>query len=211
MSDGDRIRTSYHHGALRQALIEGARALLAERGAAAFSLSELARRVGVSTAAPYRHFADKDALLDALADEGYVAFHAGLEEAARAASDPGDRIVRLGEVYLRFAEEAPALFEIMFRDRPGRPSGPVAFESLVTAVEQAQRAGALPSAQPPAILARTVWATLHGLAVLAGQGGFAKLGLGAPRDLLAAESLAAFLRERPAQEGPDANRRTAGG
>ncbi|WP_449063138.1 TetR/AcrR family transcriptional regulator [Planomonospora algeriensis] len=197
MSDGDRTRTSYHHGALRRALLDGARDLLAERGAAAFSLSELARRVGVSTAAPYRHFADKDALLDALAEEGYVAFHAGLEAAARAAADPGDRVVRLGVVYLRFAEETPALFEIMFRDRPGRPSGPATFELLVTAVGQAQDAGALPSGQPPVVLARTIWALLHGLAILVGQGGFSKLGIGESRERLVAESMAAFLRARP--------------
>jgi AcrR family transcriptional regulator len=197
MPGGDHNRTSYHHGALRRALLGGARDLLAERGAAAFSLSELARRVGVSTAAPYRHFADKDALLDALAEEGYVAFHTGLEEGARAASDPGDRVVRLGVVYLGFAADNPALFEIMFRDRPGRPSGPATFELLVTAVEQAQQAGALPAGQPPATLARTIWAMLHGLAVLAGQGGFSKLGIDEPRERLVAESLAAFLRALP--------------
>ncbi|GAA3443381.1 TetR/AcrR family transcriptional regulator [Planomonospora venezuelensis] len=199
MAAGDRTRTSYHHGALREALLGAARGLLAERGAAAFSLSELARRVGVSAAAPYRHFADREALLDALADEGYVALGAGLDEAARTAPDPGERVIRLGVAYLRFAEENPAVFDIMFRERPGPQSaaGPPAFQILVTAVEQAQEAGALPSGQPAPITARTVWATIHGLAVLSARGGFAKLGLGEEPYRLMAESFAVFLRDRP--------------
>ncbi|WP_230684902.1 TetR/AcrR family transcriptional regulator [Cellulomonas sp. JZ18] len=122
-SDGARPgghgRAGYHHGALRTALLEGAREMLVERGPDGFSLNALARRVGVSTAAPYRHFADRDALLCALADEGYVAFGAALDAAVHASSGPRDRLRRLGIAYLRYAAENPAVFAIMFTARLG--------------------------------------------------------------------------------------------
>lgn len=195
----DPRRSSYHHGALRQALLDAARDLLAERGAAGFNLSELARRLGVSSAAPYRHFADRDALLETLAEEGYRELLAGLTQAADAASDAGDRIIRLGRAYLQSALDRPAIFEIMFQEREGRPVtvGPAAFDVLVASVAEAQEAGALPSGQSPEVMARTIWATVHGLAVLSARGGFTRLGLAAPPNQLVAESLAMFLQRSP--------------
>ncbi len=189
-------RDSYHHGDLRAALLAAGRELLAERGAAGFSLSELARRVGVSTAAPYRHFADRVAILDALADEGYGIFGEGLRAAI--AVDDGSRawLHRIGVAYLGFARDHPELFEIMFADREGRPAlaGPPTFEPLVTAVAAAQREGVLPDDRTVASLARTIWATLHGLAVLEARGGLSKLGLGGTHETLVGEALAVMLR-----------------
>lgn len=176
----------YHHGALREALLEAGRELLAERGAHAFSLSEIARRVGVSTAAPYRHFADRDALIDTLADEGYIKFHDVLREAVAGATDPADAITRIGVGYLRFAVEHPAVFTIMFRDRQGPPSeyGPPSFQTFLEAVETAQRSGVLSDRLPVPVTSRSIWAALHGAATLDAVGGFAKLGLGAPLEEL---------------------------
>lgn len=188
-------RTGYHHGSLRAALLDGARAMLAERGEAGFSLSALARRVGVSTAAPYRHFADREALLCEIADEGYRTFGASLNQAAQDSTSPADAILRLGVAYLRFAADEPALFDVMFRGGPrASGDGPPSFRTLLDAVVRAQEAGALPPDQPSAALARTIWATLHGLAVLDARGGLDKLGLGAPHERLVAESFASLLR-----------------
>lgn len=189
-------RDSYHHGSLRAALLDGARAMLAERGTSGFSLNALARRLGVSTAAPYRHFADRDALLDALADEGYGAFGAGLEAAVRASSDPRDRLHRIGVAYLAFAAENPAIFQIMFADREGRPAeaGPPTFQPLVQAVVDARDAGALPPGTDALVASRTIWAVLHGLAVLESRAGLAKLGLSDTHERLVADAFALLLR-----------------
>ncbi len=189
-------RRTYHHGSLRRALLDEGSALLAEVGPDAFSLNELARRVGVSAAAPYRHFADRNAILDAIADEGYGYFHDGLRAAIAASSDEEDAIRRIGVAYLTFAADYPAFFTVMFRDRPGRAeseAGPPSFETLVSAVEAAQRSRALDPRVAPRLLARSIWAILHGGAVLHGSGGFRKLGIDAPLDELADELLAAFL------------------
>lgn len=196
MPSGQRARTSYHHGALRQALLDGARDMLTERGAEGFSLSALARRLGVSTAAPYRHFADRDALLDALCVEGYGLFGAALDRAARTTDDPRELLHALGVAYLTFAREHPALFGIMFADRGDSvvEAGAPTFEPLVRAIVAAQHVGALPPDADPRVLSRTVWAALHGLAVLSGRRGFAKLGLDADDDALVADVLALVLR-----------------
>ena len=196
-------RAAYHHGALRDALLDGARTMLAERGPEGFSLSELARRVGVSTAAPYRHFADRDALFDELGDEGYRLFGRRLTDAVAAASDTADDVLRIGVAYLTFAAEHPATFQIMFQDRAGRPAveGPPTFATLVGTIERAQADGALPADQPPHVLSRTVWATLHGLAVLDARGGLTKLGLGDTRERLVADAFAPYL-VRPRTPAP---------
>lgn len=189
-------RAAYHHGALRDALLTGAREMLAERGLDGFSLSALARRLGVSTAAPYRHFADRDALIDALCVEGYEEFGAALDRAARSTDDPRARLDALGVAYLRFAAEHRAVFTVMFASRgdavteAGRPT----FDPLVQAILAAQAADVLPPATDPRVLARTLWATLHGLAVLGGQGGLAKLGLDDSPEALVASAFSLATR-----------------
>ncbi|ADG73181.1 transcriptional regulator, TetR family [Cellulomonas flavigena DSM 20109] len=191
-----RERTTYHHGALREALLAGAREMLAERGLDGFSLSALARRLGVSTAAPYRHFADRDALLDALCLEGYALFGAALARAARTTDDPREVLHALGVAYLTFAREHPSFFAIMFTGRSDATieAGAPTFEPLVQAVLAAQQAGALPAGTDPRVLSRTLWATLHGLAVLSRQRGFVKLGLDDTDERLVADAFALALR-----------------
>jgi AcrR family transcriptional regulator len=104
-------RRSYHHGNLREALIAAGLRALAEDGASAFSLRDVARRAGVSAAAPYRHFADKDALFAAIAVESLERLRATMDEAlATAPADPLARFRATGVAYVRFAVAHPAHF-----------------------------------------------------------------------------------------------------
>ena len=108
-------RDSYHHGDLRAQLLEATRQLVEEKGPDQFSVSEACRRAGVSTAAPYKHFKDKDEMLHHIA-------HAGMERQRQqmldelALYDAGtlDRIVAMGRVYVRFALAEPGVFRLMF-------------------------------------------------------------------------------------------------
>jgi len=104
----------YHHGDLRAALIAAALKLIEERGVKGFSLKDAAAMTGVSIAAPYRHFPDKEALLQAIRDEGFAEFDATLDEASQRENTPKARIVELGMAYVRFALQRPAHFRVMF-------------------------------------------------------------------------------------------------
>src|SRR3954454_11064919 len=105
----------YHHGNLRQELLAQAERTLAERGAGELSLRELARDVGVSHAAPRRHFRDKQALLDALAQSGFERLGADLDRAmGRAGGDFRSRLAAFSKAYVRFATRNAALLELMF-------------------------------------------------------------------------------------------------
>ena len=97
-------KSAYHHGDLKAALLDAADALLDEGGPGAVSLREAARRAGVSAMAPYRHFADKEALLAALAARAFMAFGKAMREAAEGSSDP---LRMMGDVYVRFARARP--------------------------------------------------------------------------------------------------------
>lgn len=192
---GEVKRQTYHHGALRQALIDGARQILAERGHDQFSLNEVARRAGVSTAAPYRHFSSRDDLLAAVAEQGYSTLFENLERATANAADPSERILRLGGAYVRFAHDHPDLFVTMFRSRPGGEASVVAFscfDLLLHAVRDAQDSGAIPDS-PANLMARSIWATLHGLAVLHLQRPHEHFGMAEPPESLAASSLSILL------------------
>jgi AcrR family transcriptional regulator len=155
----------YHHGDLRRALLDAAMDMLEAEGAAGLGLRELARMVGVSPAAPYRHFDSKTSLLEALAITGYQRFSRMMGEAERD-STPEHRIATMGQTYVRFALANPNMFRLMFspdlrRDnRPGlRMAADAAFDTLraVTA--------ALPEGDKR-VAALKAWAQVHGLAVL---------------------------------------------
>ncbi|WP_433199302.1 TetR/AcrR family transcriptional regulator [Nocardia sp. CA-107356] len=187
-------RTAYHHGALRQALIDGAREILAEQGYERFSLNEVARRVGVSTAAPYRHFAGKEELLTAVAEQGYELLRQDFERVATATPEIRARLLRLGGAYVRFGLEHPDLFATMFRSRPG--SGPIGletFEILLNAVVRAQQSGVLSSRPSPELMARSIWSALHGITVLSLRQPHERFGFNVPPEDLAAETLSALL------------------
>ncbi|MGW1049509.1 TetR/AcrR family transcriptional regulator [Streptomyces sp. NPDC001118] len=163
----------YHHGDLRAALLKSAERTLRDKGAGALSLRELARDIGVSHAAPGRHFKDKQALLDALALDGYERLNRAL---AAAALHPGldfeERMTALARAYLGFAVENPELLELMF----ARKHDPDSSDRLAAAVDQslgsltrmiadAQERGEIVPGDPERIT-MVAAASLHGLAAL---------------------------------------------
>ena len=142
-----RGRTTYHHGDLPQALRDAATRLVAEHGADGFTLREAARSVGVHHAAAYRHFADKRALLAAIAEEGYVTLARRMQvaDAAAPVTDVLERVRRIGAAYVAFARKEPSLFALMTGPRlneDGRfPSLEAALRGCVDALEAPLRAG----------------------------------------------------------------------
>jgi AcrR family transcriptional regulator len=106
--------THYHHGDLRAALIDAAIDVIAERGVRGFSLAETTRRLGVTTAAPYRHFADRDELLAAVAARALDAFAIMLAGAADTADSPAERLAAMAGSYVRFAGEQRPLFDTIY-------------------------------------------------------------------------------------------------
>lgn len=116
---GSKVKTSYHHGELRQALIDAARLLINERHDNNFSLSDACRRAGVSTAAPYRHFADKTEIISQVVAQGFVDMVTRFQTAAgEFPLGAPERITAVGQVYLTFAIDEPALFRMMFSQKP---------------------------------------------------------------------------------------------
>ncbi|OXM45648.1 TetR/AcrR family transcriptional regulator [Amycolatopsis alba] len=156
---------SYHHGDLRDACIRAARDLLEETGDASLSLRAVARRAGVSATAPYRHFADRDALASAVAAEGYRELATKLAAAHPAPETPDD-LTEIAVAYVSFAIEHPALFKVMFTEPcdPGdeeRAAATAAINGYLRSIV----GGVFPSADPDA-LSTAVWAVVHGLAFL---------------------------------------------
>ncbi|MFD5177816.1 TetR/AcrR family transcriptional regulator [Nocardia sp. NPDC058379] len=163
--------TSYHHGDLPSALVRAAVELLEEDGAADLSLRAAARRAGVSTAAPYRHFADRDALLSAVAAVGYRDLAEQLVAASPAPSTSED-LAAIAVAYVRFALARPALFRVMFSD-PCDPTSPERV-AATTAIHEYVRAivrQVFPDGDEDS-LATAMWALVHGLAFLYLHGKF---------------------------------------
>lgn len=165
-------KRAYHHGRLKDALLDAARTLLAERGPSGFSLAEAAKQVGVTAAAPYRHFTDRKALVGELARLGFEQFGARLTAAwDDGAPDPHAALARMGDAYLDFSRREPGLYAAMFGDaknlNSGAAEGPAnqAIEILRSAARQAlRRRGALEGAAHD--LALEIWAYSHGVAML---------------------------------------------
>ncbi len=163
----------YHHGNLRSALLACAERALDEGGAAQLSLREIARQVGVSHAAPRRHFPDKQALLDALAEDGFERLGGELREAVDAAGEGFHaRLLALAQTYVRFATEHAALLELMYagKHRPGaddslREAGERTFEAPMRLIAAGQAAGDVVGGDP-ARVGVAAWAAVHGLASL---------------------------------------------
>ncbi len=162
---------AYHHGDLPGALVRAAVELLEEGGSGELSLRAAARRAGVSTAAPYRHFADRDALLSAVAAVGYRELAATLADAHPDPRTPDD-LADIAIAYVQFALTRPGLFRAMFAEAcdPTTPER-VAAVADITAYLNAIVRQALPSSDPDA-MATAVWALVHGLAFLHLDGKF---------------------------------------
>jgi AcrR family transcriptional regulator len=174
--EGTPGRRGYHHGHLREALIAATKGLLAEKGPHGFTLADAARIAGVSAAAPYRHFADRDALLREVAAAGFKAFGEALGRAARS-GDPKSGFRAMGEAYLRFAREEPGYYIAMFSARlppapDGVDAGAAAFETLIEAIVAvlAVRHREVADASYLRGLALQVWSLSHGVATLEAAG-----------------------------------------
>jgi AcrR family transcriptional regulator len=185
----------YHHGNLKEALVRAALELIAEKGPAGFTFADAARWAGVSPAAPYRHYRDRDALLADVAQRGFDAFTAALTKAW----DDGRPDVlggfdRLGKAYLDFAKREPAYYSAMFEagvpldtDPHLREASERAFGVLRGASEKL--VALMPAkGRPPALMvALHIWSMTHGIASLFGRGDAARRSLPmAPEELLEA-------------------------
>jgi len=168
-------KTRYHHGNLRPALVEEARAILESEGVAAVTLRAVARAAGVSHAAPYRHFEKKEALLAAVAERGFAELgeRLGAAAAREEASGPREALRAAGLAWVEFALERPALYRLLFGpelpdysahhalDRAARG----VYDRLLSLARAGRETGAF-AGGPPAQLAIHAWAALHGLSVL---------------------------------------------
>jgi AcrR family transcriptional regulator len=175
-------RDTYHHGNLRQALLDAGLDLLAERGIDGFTLREVARRAGVSHAAPYHHFPEHGALVRAIVAESFDLLGSALSEAAGGAGDePLDRIAAMGRAYVDFALDHPQRYRLMFRSELSRAgdsevptdadaAGATAFGALMTAVQDAADQGLLREGTDAGGAAVAAWASVHGLASLILEG-----------------------------------------
>ncbi len=205
-------RRSYHHGNLREALVLAAIKLIAEKGAEGFTFAEAAREAGVSPAAPYRHFRDRDALLADVARRGFEQFAAALTAAwDDGRPDPTTAFEAVGRAYLRFAREEPALYTAMFEAQVPPDASPELAQAADQAFAILRRASEalcsrLPPADrpPPLMMALHFWALSHGIAALFARGDGARRKLPmSPEDLLEAGGLV-YLRGlglRPDGEG----------
>jgi AcrR family transcriptional regulator len=174
----EREERGYHHGNLREALIQAARELIAEKGPGGFTFADAARWAGVSAAAPYRHFRDRDALLADVAREGFQRFEAMLAAGwAGGKPDPLTAFHNVGKAYLAFARAEPAYYAAMFEaglppdlNVELRAAADRAFGVLRSAAETL--VGQLPAGKrPPALMMSLhAWAMAHGTASLFARG-----------------------------------------
>jgi AcrR family transcriptional regulator len=197
--DGPR---GYHHGNLREALIRAALELIAQKGPAGFTFAEAARSAGVSPAAPYRHFRDRDELLASVAQRGFEQFEIVL---ARAWDDGRpDALValdRLGKAYLEFARTEQAYYSAMFEagipqnaNAELRAAGDRAFAVLRQAAEQLCAKMPAPGRPPALMVALHIWAMAHGIASLFGRGDAARRTLPMSAEELLEANVLIYLR-----------------
>lgn len=173
-SDDDRsARRGYHHGNLREALVDAAIRLIAGKGLAGFTFADAARAVGVSPAAPYRHFRDRDALMSEVCRHGFQRLAERLDRAwDESRPNPIRALVRIGDAYLAFAREERPLFAAMFSSTD--PQARAELDSAAAEVlEVLNRAAAAlldqlpPARRPPErMVSHHVWALSHGVAEL---------------------------------------------
>jgi AcrR family transcriptional regulator len=194
-------RRSYHHGNLREALVQAALDLIAEKGPAGFTFAEAARQAGVSAAAPYRHFRDRDALMADVAKRGFERF----AEQLAAAWDEGRpnlraAFERVGKTYLAFARNEPAYYSAMFESglsiaehRELHEAGDRAFSVLRSACEAI--VATMPAAKrPPALMvALHIWSLSHGIASLFARGDAARRPLPMPPEELLEAAVLIYL------------------
>jgi AcrR family transcriptional regulator len=199
---GGRGPRGYHHGNLRETLVRAALELIAEKGPAGFTFADAARWAGVSPAAPYRHFRDRDELLADVARRGFDLFAAALAKAwEEGRPDVMGAFDRLGKAYLDFAKREPAYYSAMFEagipidtDPQLRDASERAFAVLRVASERL--VALMPAAaRPPALMvALHIWSMTHGIASLFGRGDAARRSLPMPPEELLEAAVLIYLR-----------------
>ena len=171
-------RRGYHHGNLREALIRAALDLIAQKGPAGFTFADAARWAGVSSAAPYRHFRDREALLADVARRGFELFEAALAQAWNdGRPDPYHAFEDVGRAYLAFARNEPAHYSAMFEAGIALDADPGLRDASSRAFEVLRRASETLCARmptekrPPALMMSLhIWALSHGIASLFARG-----------------------------------------
>jgi AcrR family transcriptional regulator len=209
-------KSGYHHGELRRTLLDVSVDVIEKHGVDALNLRELAIRAGVSSGAPYHHFAHREALLACIAEEGFGYLEAAMIRERDAA--PGDataRLAALGRAYVKFATTHRGYFRVMFRGDLHSAelvqARPRAFQLLYDTIEDCQRSGVAPAGdlQPLVLIA---WSAVHGLATLWIDDVLPKKGLNPERlapkvTTLLGSMFAALARKRAS--GPRSSRRPA--
>src|SRR3954466_12967565 len=210
--DREEGRRGYHHGNLREALIRAALELIAQKGPAGFTFADAARWAGVSPAAPYRHFRDRDALIADVARRGFELFEAALSRAwDEGRPEPYRAFENVGRAYLAFAPNEPAHYSAMFEAGVPLDADPGLREASDRAFDVLRRASETLSARipadkrPPALMMSLhIWALSHGIASLFARGDSGRRSLPmSPEDLLEAGVLV-YLRGLGIIEGENA-------
>jgi AcrR family transcriptional regulator len=197
-------RERYHHGDLREALLDAAETLVRERGTEGWSLREASSRVGVSPSAAYHHFDSRDALVRALSDRVVARLGERMARAAaRARGGPRDRLVAAGRDYVRWAIEDPAVAGLAFaahRAEPGPPVSPHPHDVFAAELDRLAGEDGLPAtARPGAEI--VVWSAMHGLATLL-AGGLVRFDGPRAADRQAGRLIEAVLTGLAAESGP---------
>jgi len=167
------LNKSYHHGDLRNALITAGADILAKSGVQALNLREVARHAGVSHMAPYRHFADKQALIEAIAEEGFRQLWCTIEQAMIPPSiSTAENLIMLGQAYVQFAMRHPNYFRIMFGSARNQPksqqlyiASKAGFQMLIEILQRGQTEGEIIQ-NDSFDQAKMLWTMMHGLAIL---------------------------------------------
>jgi AcrR family transcriptional regulator len=192
----------YHHGNLKEALVRAALELIAEKGPAGFTFADAARWAGVSPAAPYRHYRDRDALIADVARRGFEAFAVALE---RAWGDGKPNVLtafdRLGRAYLQFANTEASFYSAMFEagvaadsDPDLRSASERAFAVLRSASEKLVALAPAKERPPALMVALHIWSMTHGIASLFGRGDAARRSLPMPPEDLLEAAVLVYLR-----------------
>uniref|UniRef100_Q07HF2 Transcriptional regulator, TetR family n=1 Tax=Rhodopseudomonas palustris (strain BisA53) TaxID=316055 RepID=Q07HF2_RHOP5 len=194
--DDRRTERGYHHGNLKEALLQAALGLIAEKGPGGFTFADAARMAGVSPAAPYRHFRDRDDLLSSIAQRGFEQFESVLSTAwDDGRPDTVSAFMRVGKAYLAFARREPAYYSAMFESGVPVDQNPLlmttserAFNVIRAAAERLAALTPPGATRPPALMmALHIWSMSHGVASLFGRGDSARRKLPmAPEELLEA-------------------------
>jgi AcrR family transcriptional regulator len=211
--DGDKGQRGYHHGNLKETLVRAALELIAQKGPFGFTFAEAARWAGVSPAAPYRHYRDRDELLSDIARRGFDQFGAAL---ARAWEDgrpnASAAFERLGRAYLAFARTEPAYYSAMFEagipldlDPDLRTASDRAFAVLRSASEKLIANMSVERKPPALMMALHIWALAHGVASLFGRGDAARRTLPMSAEELLEAGVLIYLQGLGAEPTPGAS------